>query len=90
MRSAGLALAFCIALSGVGCTKCRSSGDCDKASHCDYATGECLKGCVTDEECTSKRCDMATGKCTPANVLHFDADLPDVRTTTTSTGTDGG
>lgn len=86
-----LALAFggllCL---DTACTKCRASGDCAKNQHCDYATGTCLSGCTSGEQCSSGQCNTATGKCVPADLPEFDADVLDVGTATTSTTTDAG
>jgi hypothetical protein len=53
---------------------CRSNGiGCSGFTYCDSTSGECLRGCATDQQCTgqSETCDTATHECVCVEGSHL-------------------
>lgn len=47
-------------------TKCTADTECKTGEYCNTATGDCIKKCTQDSECTdatNKFCDTQTGRC---------------------------
>lgn len=83
-RLFALLAALQLGLTSSSCAlDCRSARDCDKGEHCDFASGECLAGCTSDDDC-AHRCDLETGRCLPTVIFG----APDA--TVTSTAADAG
>lgn len=71
------------ALSGCG-TQCKVTSQCETGEHCDFTTGDCVKGCTSNSDCpVSGDCNLETGKC---RIIDPGPQTPrDTGTTTTST-----
>jgi hypothetical protein len=87
--SAVLLTALCASWIFACGPQCHTTSQCGTGEHCNFVTGDCIKGCVTQADCPDSKtsCDPMSGLCQIKDIGRFDSGIP---TTTTSTIPDAG